>query len=138
MEWGWKKTLGVCIAFVLLVVLPIFLLSNPMMDAYQRKIDRNPNSDFSRWLQLATADACYRTMRAERAADYYRRFLERYREDPRRPYALLRYGMSLEEAGRNADAIAAYEQFLTEYPDRPERADAHAGIERIRYIKPIK
>lgn len=138
MEWSWKKTLGACVAFILLVVLPIFLVSNPMMDDYQRRIDRNPNSDFSRWLQFASANVCYRTLRPERAAEYYRRFLERYREDPRRPLALLRYGQSLEEAGRNSDAIAVYEQFLTEYPDLPERAEAQAGIERIRYIKPIK
>jgi len=134
-KWTWKKTLAVCVVFLVLAVLPLFLLSNPMMDYYQRRIDRDPDRPSSCWLQLKTADVCSATMRPERAAEYYRRFLMRYRQDVRRPYALLRYGMSLEEAGRNADAIIVYEQILIEYPDREERDRAAAGIDRIKYVK---
>src|SRR5262245_52047522 len=103
-KWTWKKTVaGVGVALTLLVGLSFFLVSNPMMDYYQRRIDRSPDDDSSRWLQIASADVCYATWRPERAADFYRRFLDRYREDLRRPYAFLRFALSMEECGRNAD-----------------------------------
>lgn len=135
-NWTWKKTLAaVGVAAGTLGVASFFLVSNPMMDCYQRRIDRNPDGAFSRWLQIASADVCYATWRPERAAEYYRRFLDRYRQDLRRPYALLRYGRSMEESGRNADAIVVYEQILLQYPDRPEKEEAQVGIDRIKYVK---
>lgn len=136
MEWTWKKMLGVVLGVVTLIVGPIFMVSTPMMDYYQRRIDKNPQTPFSKWLQIKTADICSSTERPEKAAEYYRRFLERYREDERRPYALMKYAVSLEEANRNADAIAVYQQYIDEYPEREDKKKAEQGIDRIKYVKP--
>lgn len=136
MEWTWKKTLGVCLFFIVLIVGPIFLVSNPMMDFWQKRCDKNPNSDTSKWLQMKMANWCYDTGRPERAAEYYRKFLERYPTDPQRPYALMRYGQSLEDSNRNADAIAVYEQYVEEYPEREDKQKALQAIDRIKYVKP--
>ena len=132
----WKKILLIAGIFVSFIALPLILLSNPMMDFYQNRIDKNPNTGFSKWLQLAMADACYRTMRPERSAAYYYQFLLRYKDDERRPRIMLRYAFSLEDANRNAEAIEVYQQISAEYPDTEVARDAQSGINRIRYMKP--
>jgi outer membrane protein assembly factor BamD (BamD/ComL family) len=136
MEWGWKKILTTMGVFVFIIVMPVVLCSNGCMDYYQKRIDRDPNTDFSKWLQIKSADTCYTTMRPERAVDYYRRFLERYPTDERRPHAKFRMAAALEDAGRNADAIRAYEEFGTEYPTHADKVEADKAIDRIKYIKP--
>jgi len=124
------------IALPLLLLIPTFLLSTPMMDYYQRRIDRDPDSDQSRWLQLTTADWLSRTWRPEMAATGYRRYYERYVHDLRRSYALLRYAQSLEDAGRTADAIDIYKKYLIEYPDLEGKHEAQIGINRINNCRP--
>jgi hypothetical protein len=122
-------TLGIAVPFLLL--LTVFLLSTPTLDLIQRRIDRNPDPEFSRWLQLTTADLCYATWRPEESAPRYWTFYERYTRDLRRAHALLCYAQSLEEAGRNADAIDIYHKYLAEYPDHEEKGEAEIGINRI-------
>jgi len=136
MEMSWKKILLFVGIFVALLALPMILISSPMMDFYQGRVDKNPNSNFSKWLQLTMANVCYKTMRPERSAVYYYRFLERYRDDERRPWVMLRYGYSLEDANRNAEAIEVYQQVYNEYPEREEGKDALASINRVRYMRP--
>ncbi|HZE98644.1 MAG TPA: tetratricopeptide repeat protein [Planctomycetota bacterium] len=116
---------------VLLVLLSIALISSPMMDWYQRQIDRNPQTDFSRDLQMLTADVCFTTWRPELAAPKYRFYYERYKTDLRRAHALFCYALSLEEAGRTSDAIDIYSKYLAEYPDHEEKGEAEVGINRI-------
>ena len=127
-----RRALTVAIAaLTLLGLVPVFLLSTPMMTWYQRRIDRDPDTERSKWLQLASADWCSRTWRPEMAATGYRRFYERYRQDVRRPLALLRYAQSLEDAGRTADAVDVYKKYLLEYSDVEGQQEAHLGINRI-------
>jgi tetratricopeptide (TPR) repeat protein len=135
-SFTWKKLLILTGLFLAVVVLPVALLSNGMMEACQKRIDRDPHSPFNQWLQLAIADACSRTFRPEMAADYYRRFWDRYPNDERRPYAWLRYARSLEDSARSADAISAYQKYLNDYPDREDKKEAVAGIERIHFVRP--
>jgi tetratricopeptide (TPR) repeat protein len=138
MEFTWKKLLLVLGSFIGLIVVPVFLCSSSMMERYQEKIDKEPNTKFHKWLGLATADVCYQTLRPEMAADYYRKFRDTYKDDERRPYACLRYARSLEDCSRNADAIAEYQRYIEEYPERGDTKEALSGIDRIRYVKPIK
>jgi tetratricopeptide (TPR) repeat protein len=133
--WTCKKSLIALLVLLVVVALPVLLLSNPMMAVYQKRIEGNPTSGFSRWLQISSANVCSSTWRPERAAHGYQRFLELYPEDERRPFVLLRLAVSLEAAGRSADAIARYEQFLIEYPDRPERDEVRTGLARIRFVR---
>ena len=136
MELTWKKIVLIAGSFVSLIALPLILLSNPMMDYYQGRIDKNPNSGFSKWLQLTMANSCYKTMRPERSAVYYYQYLERYKDDAQRPWVMMRYGLSLEDANRNAEALEVYQQVINDYPDREESKDAAQGMDRIRYVKP--
>jgi hypothetical protein len=131
-----KVLIVLCIVLPLVLVLPTVLLSSPMMDVYQRRIDADPHSNFSRWLQMTTADWCARTWRPEMAATGYRLYYERYSGDIRRSHALLRYGQSLEEAGRSADALDSYQKYLTEYPDLDGAHEARIGINRIEKCRP--
>lgn len=119
-----------------LVLLPAFLLSTPMMEIYQERIDRDPMPESSRRLQLMVADWCDRTWRQERAATGYRLFYERYRQDVRRAYALLRYAQTLESAGRTADATDIYQKYLAEYPDLDGKREAELGVSRIHNCRP--
>jgi hypothetical protein len=128
-----KLLVAVLIALPILIVTPVALLSSPMMDYYQGRIDRDPESESSKRLQLSTADWCARTWRPEMAATGYRRFYERYTRDLRREYALLRYAQTLEECGRTADARDTYERYLVEYPDLPGAGEARIGINRIKF-----
>ena len=125
-----------CIALPLVLVVPTVLLSSPMMDYYQRRIDADPQSGTSRWLQMSTADWCSRTWRPEMAATGYRCFYERYPGDIRRAHALLRYAQSLEDAGRTADAKDIYSKYVTEYPDLEDAQEARIGINRIEKCRP--
>jgi hypothetical protein len=117
----------------ILILVPAILLSTPMMDRYQRRIDRDPNSDSSKRLQLTVADWCARTWRPEMAATGYRRYYERYKSDIRRAYALLRYAQTLEDCGRTADAKDIYEKYLAEYPDLDGAQEAKIGVNRIKF-----
>jgi len=131
-----KLFIGVAIAVPIVLVLPTILLSSPMMDYYQRRMDRDPHSETSRWLQMTTADWCSRTWRPEMAATGYRLYYERYPRDIRRAHALLRYAQSLEEAGRTADAMDIYAKYVTEYPDLDGAHEARIGINRIEKCRP--
>jgi len=126
-----KLKISLLIAVPLLVFIPVLLLSTPMMDWYQKRIDRNPDAESSRWLQMTSADWLSRTWRPEMAATGYRRFYERYTRDIRRSDALLRYAQALEDCGRNADAIDQYKKYVIEYPDLDGRKEAEIGINRI-------
>ncbi len=119
------------IAIPSLILVTAFLLSSPTMDLLQSRIDKNPDPEFSRWLQLTTADLCASTWRPELAAPRYRTFYERYKTDLRRAHSLLSYALALEDAGRNADAIDIYRKYLAEYPDHEETGKAEIGINRI-------
>ena len=122
---------SLAIAIPSLILITAFLLSSPTMDLLQSRIDKNPDPEFSRWLQLTTADLCASTWRPELAAPRYRTFYERYKTDLRRAHALFCYAQALEDAGRNADAIDIYRKYLAEYPDHEEKAEAEIGINRI-------
>jgi len=132
---GWKKAALFAAIVLGAIVLPVVLLSTASMERYQQRIDRDPQTPFNRWLQMATADLCLRTFRPGLAAEYYRKFWERYPTDLRRPIAWLGYARSLEECDRSADALSAYQKYLSDYPDREDRREAAAGIERIKFIR---
>jgi len=127
-----KLLLAAAIALASLLVLTVFLLSSPVLAWTQKRIDRDPSSDFSRELQMLTADVCLMTWRPEDAATRYRLYYERYTKDLRRAHALLRYAVALEDAGRTADALDIYAKYLAEYPDHEEKAEAEIGVNRIK------
>lgn len=133
MKFTWKKALVGTSIFVVLVVLPVILISSSMMSCYQARIDRNPQSDFNTWLQMAVGDVCLSTMRPEMAADAFRRYRDNYPRDERRPKAELKYAMALEDCHRNADADEQYHWYLDHYPEREDTKEALAGIDRIRW-----
>jgi len=126
-----KLLLTAAIGIPMLLLLTTFLLSSPTMDWCQKRIDQDPGSDFSRDLEMFTADLCLATWRPEMAATRYRLYYERYTKDLRRAHALLSYAQALEDAGRNADAIDIYRKYLAEYPDHEEKAEAEIGMNRI-------
>lgn len=126
-----KVFLAAAIGLPSLLLLVVCLISSPMLDRIQKRIDADPGSGFHRNLQMLTADICLATWRPELAAPRYRLFYERYKGDVRRPHALLCYARSLEDAGRNADAIDIYRKYLREYPDDEEKAEAEIGVNRI-------
>ena len=128
-----KLLLGVAFGVAALILLAAFLLSTPMMAWVQGRIDRDPASTFSRDLQMTTADLCLATWRPEEAATRYRLYYERYTKDIRRPHALLRYAIALEDAGRTADAKEIYRKYLAEYPDHEEKAEAEIGLNRAEH-----
>lgn len=126
-----KLLLAIGIGAPSLLLLAAFLISSPMLDWVQKRIDANPQTDFHQDLQMLTADLCLSTWRPELAAPRYRLYYERYK-DIRRAHALLRYAISLEEAGRSADALDIYKKYLAEYPDHEEKAEAEIGRNRIK------
>ena len=131
MTWKRKLLIGAAVLIPLSILTTAFLISSPMMEWYQKTIDKNPGSDTSRDLQMLTADVCLSTWRPEQAAPRYRFYYERYTKDLRRAHALLRYALSLEEAGRLADAVDIYRKYLAEYPGHEECGEAEVGINRI-------
>lgn len=130
-----KLLVGTLAALPLLAILAVFLISTPMIDRYQKSIDKDPDAESSRGRQLMISDLCFKTWRYELAASGYRRFYERYTRDVRRADALLRYAQSLEEAERNADAKDIYEKYLAEYPHLEGRTEAERGLVRISNVK---
>ncbi len=136
MEFTWRKMAAIALIVMGIIIIPIFLISNPMLDWYVARVNKNPNSGFSKWLLMNSAGTCYKTLRPERSAEMYFRYMELYPDDPERPFVLMRYAMSLEDSNQNANAIAAYQQFMNEYPDLPEKRDAEQAIDRIKYVKP--
>jgi tetratricopeptide (TPR) repeat protein len=117
-------------ALIVLLLLVIFGLSNPAVDAALAHADRNPGSGGG--LLWSVGDLCRATWRPLRAAAAYRRIYERHPGDAERPLALLRLAQCLEDAGRSAEALDLYEKFLLEYPLRAERPEAEFGRNRLR------
>lgn len=136
MDWTWRKTI-IWVGIPLLIVLsPLFLMSSGMMDIYQERIDANPKTDFNKWLQLTSANICYKTLRPEMAAERYRKFMAHYPEDENVRFCLLRLASSLEDAEKTADALVVYQQFVDEYPGGDDTREAQGGLDRLRYMKP--
>ncbi len=127
-----KGLLGAALALIPLGALAVFLVSNPMIDVYLGRADRDPDSEASRATLLRVGDLCSATGRPERAAAAYRRFYDRCPGDARRPAALFRLAAALEESGRVAEAADLYEKFLLEYPLREELEEARRGLNRLR------
>lgn len=136
MEFSWKKILLLCGVVIGIIVLPLFLFSNPMVDYYARRAEADPESGLNKWLLMASADICYKTSRPEKSAEFYYKFMEKYPADPRRPRVFMRYAQSLEDANRNKEAEAMYLRYMEEYPDREDKSEAESGLHRIRYTKP--
>lgn len=133
MEFTWKKILLIGGSFLILIIGPLFLLSNPMMEYYQKRCDREPEKN--KWLQIKSADWCFSTMRPELAKPRYLKYYERYKEDPKREYAFYRWAMSVEETESSKAGVQAFEQFLEVYPNGQFTKEANDGIIRIRYSK---
>jgi tetratricopeptide (TPR) repeat protein len=133
----WKKYLIAAIIFVIILATPLVMMSNPMMDVWQTKVDGNPPEN--KWLQMAIANVCYKTWRPERAADAYLKYMQYYPDDPQYPYAWIRYAQSLEECHQNRLAEENYQLFLDTYLERSEfneyLDEAHRGLKRVRYQK---
>lgn len=127
-----KGLLVSLLALLPLGALGVFLASNPMIDVYLARADRDPGSDASKSALLRVGALCSATGRPERAALAYRRFYDRSPGDARRPVALYELASALEEAGRTAEAADLYEKFILEYPLRQELEDARRGLNRLR------
>jgi len=139
MEFTWKKILAICIACVVLILGPVFILfSNTVPDYCQARIDKNPTDPNSKWLQMKIAELCFKTWRYEKAEKAYYTYYERYVEDPEREYALYRWCLCREETQSSRDAIKAFEWFLEQYPEGKHSQDAKDGIVRIKYHKAAK
>ena len=142
MDFGWKKIALIAGAVLCPPVLTLILLCNPMCDVYYGWVKEDPKNEKSgwinhQWLLLATADMCYKTMREEKSALYYYKYMVFYPEDKEtRPHALLRYAHALNESNENKLAIQVYLQFVEEYPDRTKDVkSAQQGIYNIKYFK---
>ena len=143
MDFGWKKMVALVTVVIGPFVLALILLSNGMMDTYYGWVKDDPRNEKSdwidhKWLLMATADTCYKTMREEKSALYYYEYMRLYPEDKEnRPHALLRYGHALNESNKNKDALKVYRAFMEEYPEREEDCEAaRQGIIHINYFKP--
>lgn len=127
-----KGLLVAALALIPLGALAVFLGSNPMIDVYIARADRDPESEASKASLLRIADLCSATGRPERAAVAYRRFYDRCPGDARRPVSLFQLAAALEESGRTAEAADLYEKFILEYPLREELEEARRGLNRLR------
>ncbi|MHC4606814.1 MAG: tetratricopeptide repeat protein [Planctomycetota bacterium] len=133
----WKKTFFYLSLFLLVFVLPVFLCSNCMMDVYQKKVDKEPETDFNKWLQLTSAGICAKTWRYERAVEMYGIYVDRFPvEDPNFAFALFRRAQMLEDADRYDEAIEEYQHFISIFPEHEDAERAERGIERIKYMLP--
>lgn len=133
----WKRTLIFVSIFIVIIGTPIFAISNPAMDIYMDRANEDPHSSTNKWLLLNMCGGiCYKTMRPERSADAYRKYMEAYGvDDPEYRFVWIRYANSLEDSNQNA---AAEEQYLLiqETPTMAEYWDeARKGVLRVRYQK---
>ena len=70
-----------------------------------------------------------------RVADALREFEEAYRIAPR-PAFHYNIAICQEKLGNDAEAIAAYERYLEESPDAPDREAVQAHIDQLRVLHP--
>ncbi|MBI2900688.1 MAG: hypothetical protein HYY17_10930 [Planctomycetes bacterium] len=135
----WKRVLLYGVIFITILATPFVLLSNPMMDVYQERIDKNPKTSFNRWLQLRMGGICYKTLRPERSAPAYRKFMENFPDDPEYNFVWMRYAQSLEDCHQNKEAEEQYILMMETLEDRPElaefRDEAKRGWLRTKYQK---
>jgi tetratricopeptide (TPR) repeat protein len=85
----------------------------------------------ARGLFLA-GQAAYNRDRFDDALDYF----ERSHELSGRPALLFNIGLAAAHAGRIERARAAFEQYLAEMPEAPNRADAEARLARLNATPP--
>ncbi len=112
------KKLYVCIGILGLILLsPVIAFNNASMGCYQRRIDKYPESESSRNWQWRLGSIYYNSLRTDKAADSYERFYKKWPQEPRRPMAIERHAVILEELAMKAEAIEVWKLLAREYPD---------------------
>jgi len=112
----YKKLFAILGTVVGIIVLPVFLISGPMMGCYQSKIDENPNSESSKDWQFTLAKWCGSTGRQELAVDMYKKYIDRYKKDEKRPEAMFRRATCLRECERITEAKDQWRELVKAYP----------------------
>ena len=135
MDLTWRKIAIVCAGFMSIFLIPLGLCSEMMLDFYFERAAVEANSEFTKTVLRKASWMAFRTLRYEKAAEGYRRYLEMYPEDEDRPQLLLQYGLALEESARFKYAVEIYEEIIDSYPDTPEREESKVAIDRIRYVR---
>lgn len=112
----------------ILLASPFIFLSDGMMGWYQSRIDANPDSASAKDWQLRLAGICAKTGRPELAAEMYRKFVDRYEEDERRPETFIKLADCLDKAGERRAAIEALTTLYQEYPDTTWAEEANETL----------
>lgn len=137
----WKRTLIFLGIFIVILGTPLVAITNPAMDFYMSRVEKEPKTSLNRWLLLNMCGGlCYKTMRPDRSADAYRKFLEVWGpDDPDYPFAWIRYAQSLEDSHQNQAAEEQYlliQEIYGANPDMVEYTEeARKGVLRVRYQK---
>jgi tetratricopeptide (TPR) repeat protein len=120
-----KRTLTIIIVLTV-VVMPWVLLSNPVLAMFQNKIDSNADKDWAPVWQLRLAKIYMVTLRADKAAEAYGRYLEKYNERydiaTVDEFVEVKYQRArcLEDSGKFEEARDALEELIGYYQDHPE------------------
>lgn len=138
---NWKKILVFGCIPVVLVATPLILCSNPMIDYFQERIDKNPQTGFNEWLQFTICWVCMNTMRYDRAERGYQHYLANFEHDApgqeeNYPFAFFQYAYAMESTEKWAEAREQYEAFMDAYPNHDLYDDAKKAIRRIKYTIP--
>jgi hypothetical protein len=122
MDYSRRKIIAIIVTVLVVVFGPFIALGNGMMRYYQKKIDAAPEGDTPREWQLRLAKICDWTWRPLLANEMYRKFIDHYPKDPRRPDVMWRRANNFKEAGRdyNEQARDAFRELCTTYPDTTE------------------
>lgn len=134
-----KKYFIVCVMIFVVVLGPVFLLSNWGLRGVQYFIDKNPHASAAPWFEYAIGKIYYTTMRPEQGAEAFQKYLDYYKDkkDERYWNAMYFRGMALEDAGNGKEAAKIFMDYLEKTkPGDPNRIEARNGCIRLRHHLP--
>jgi hypothetical protein len=132
---GNKKTIIIIVLIFVVVLGPVFVLSNIGMGIIQRMVDKNPQGSAAPWFQYTLGKTYYYTLRPEKAAEAFKLYNDRYEENEDRRYwdAMYYRALSLDDAFKSRAAAQLFEYYYYNCPqDDPNRPEVRKECLRLR------
>jgi len=117
-------------AIILAVVGLIYLLSSPGINACFRAAQKGTSPTRGRIVYFLS-NVCISTFRYGQAVRILEVALDKYPGHASARNGLYNYGLCLERLGRSNEAIAAYQQYLSKYPEDSRKQKVQNKIEKL-------
>jgi TolA-binding protein len=103
------------------------------VDRWETIVAESPSASIAEQAWVRAGDIYFHANHFDNAQRCYRGLLENFADSRAAAVGLLRIAQSEYNAGNDVDAVAAFSEVISRFPDHPASGDARKGIERSLY-----